>query len=274
MALKTFKPTSQGRRSQTAHGFEEITSNKPVRSLTGGGKRCSGRNNQGRITVRHRGGGHKRLYREIDFRRDKAGVPARVASIEYDPNRTARIALLNYVDGAKRYILAPEDLKVGTIVMSGPDAEPNTGCALPLSRIPLGLFVHNIEMTPGRGGRLARTAGSSAQLMSREGGFAHLRLPSGEIRLINVNCMATVGQVGNAERAGVRLGKAGRKRWKGIRPTVRGVVMNPVDHPMGGGEGRSSGGGHPQSPWGKLAKSGKTRRRRKSTMKFIVQRRK
>lgn len=273
MALKTFKPTSEGRRDQIASGFEEVTSDRPQRSLTKGKKQNAGRNNAGRITVRHRGGGHKRRLREIDFRRNKIGIPARVASVEYDPNRTSRIALLNYVDGEKRYILAPNGLQVGMIVMSGPDAEPNVGNALPLQRIPLGLPVHNVELTPGRGGRLVRSSGGGAQLMSREGAFAQLKLPSGEIRLVNVNCMATVGAVGNAERSGVKLGKAGRKRWMGIRPTVRGVVMNPVDHPMGGGEGRSSGGGHPESPWGKPAKSGKTRRRRKTSSKFIVKRR-
>lgn len=274
MALKTFRPTSSGKRFQSASNFDEVTRDRPERSLTETLTSSAGRNNNGRITVRHRGGGHKRRYRQIDFRRDKNGIPARVATIEYDPNRSARIALLNYVDGEKRYILAPEGLKVGAIVMSGMDAEPSVGNALPLSRIPLGMSVHNVELVPGRGGKLVRSAGNSAQLMAREGGTAQLKMPSGEVRLVSSKCMATVGQVSNAERSGIRLGKAGRKRWKGVRPTVRGVAMNPVDHPMGGGEGRTSGGGHPRSPWGQLAKGGRTRKRRNPTNKFIVKRRK
>jgi large subunit ribosomal protein L2 len=253
--------------------FDEITADRPQRSLVEPRKHKAGRNSAGRITTRHRGGGHKRRYRSIDFRRDKPGIPAKVATIEYDPNRSANIALLHYVDGEKRYILAPQGLKVGQTVLSGPDAEPMVGNALPLGRIPLGLAVHNVELTPGGGGKIVRSAGNGAQLMAREGRFAQVKLPSGEIRLINVECMATVGQVGNGEHSSASDGKAGRRRWRGIRPTVRGVAMNPVDHPMGGGEGRSSGGGHPVSPWGKLAKSGRTRHKRKPSSKFIVKRR-
>jgi large subunit ribosomal protein L2 len=275
MALKTFKPTSDGQRHHIAQTFAELTKKqRPARGLTEARKRGSGRNNAGRITTRHRGGGAKTRYRIVDFRRDKIGIPARVAAIAYDPNRTANLALLNYVDGEKRYILAPDGLQVGALVLAGPDAEPSVGNALPLEKVPLGLFVHNIELVPGRGGALARSAGNSCQLMAREGGFVTLRLPSGEVRRINSQCMATVGMVGNAEWGSVHFGKAGRKRWMGVRPTVRGVVMNPVDHPMGGGEGRTSGGGHPRSPWGQLAKGGKTRSRRKTSSKFIVKRRK
>ena len=274
MALKKYKPTSPSMRFTTVSGFDEVTKDKPERQLVRPKKRTSGRGSAGRITVRHRGGGHKRKYRVIDFRREKHGVPARVAAIEYDPNRTANIALLHYLDGEKRYILAPMGLQVGTRVVSGAEAEPSVGNALPLGRIPPGTTVHNIELEPGRGGRIVRTAGAGAQLMSREGGLAHVRLPSGEIRMVDCKCMATIGQVGNAERSGISLGKAGRRRWLGIRPTVRGVAMNPVDHPMGGGEGRSSGGGHPVSPWSKPAKGGKTRRVRKPSDRFIVKRRK
>jgi large subunit ribosomal protein L2 len=274
MALKKYDPTTPSLRFTTVSTFDEITKAKPERALTRPGKSQAGRNSAGRITVRHRGGGHKRRYRVIDFRRDKPGIPAKVASIEYDPNRSANIALLHYVDGEKRYILAPAALEVGAVLLSGPDAEATVGNALPLSKIPLGLTLHNVEIEPGRGGRIVRTAGAGAQLMARDGKFAQLKLPSGEIRLINVKCMATIGQVGNAERSGRSDGKAGRKRWRGIRPTVRGVAMNPVDHPMGGGEGRSSGGGHPVSPWSQLAKGGKTRSKRKTSGKFIVKRRK
>jgi len=274
MGLKTFKPRSDGLRHRVAQTFDDLTADRPIRGLTESIKRGSGRNNVGRITVRHRGGGAKRRYRIIDFRRDKIGIPARVSAISYDPNRSANLALLSYVDGEKRYILAPDGLVVGTLLLSGPDAEPSVGNALPLEKIPLGLVVHNVELIPGKGGVLARSAGNGCQLMSRESGFASLRLPSGEVRRVNVRCLATVGQVGNAEWSGVKLGKAGRKRWMGIRPTVRGVAMNPVDHPMGGGEGRTSGGGHPRSPWGQLAKGGKTRKRRSSSSKFIVKRRK
>jgi large subunit ribosomal protein L2 len=274
MALKKYKPVTAGRRFATVSTFEELTTDKPERSLTQSRKRRAGRNSAGRISVRHRGGGHKRKYRVIDFRRDKPDIPARVASIEYDPNRSARIALLHYADGEKRYILAPAGLRTGMTVMSGPKAEPAVGNAMALARVPLGTTVHNIELEPGRGGRIVRSAGLGAQLMAREGKLAQLRLPSGEIRMVNVNCMATIGQLGNPDHGSVTDGKAGRRRWRGIRPTVRGVAMNPVDHPMGGGEGRSSGGGHPQSPWGKLAKGGKTRSRNKPSNKFIVKRRK
>jgi len=273
MALRKYKPTTPSRRSTTVSTFDEITKDKPERSLVESGKRKAGRNSAGRITVRHRGGGHKRQYRVIDFRRDKFGVPAKVAAIEYDPNRSANIALLHYADGEKRYILAPAGLKVGMRLVSGPQAEPMTGNAMRLQRVPLGTFIHNIELEPGRGAQLVRTAGAGAQLVAREGRFAHVKLPSGEIRMLNVNCMATVGQVGNAEHSSVSDGKAGRRRWRGIRPTVRGVAMNPVDHPMGGGEGRSSGGGQPVSPWGKLAKGGRTRQKRKPSGRFVVKRR-
>lgn len=274
MALKKQKPTTPSQRFVTVSAFDEITRDKPERSLTEPRKRRAGRNSAGRITTRHRGGGHKRKYRVIDFRREKAGVPAKVATIEYDPNRSANIALLYYVDGAKRYILAPQGLKVGMEVVSGPECEPQIGNALPLEKIPLGTPIHNIELEPGRGGRIVRSAGLVAQLMAREGKYANVRLPSGEIRMVHVKCMATVGRVGNSEHSKTTDGKAGRRRWRGIRPTVRGVAMNPVDHPMGGGEGRTSGGGHPVSPWGKLAKGGKTRSRRKPSNKFIVKRRK
>jgi len=274
MPLKKYKPTTPSQRFATVATFETISKSEPERSLTEAKKSRGGRNSNGRITVRHRGGGHKRKYRMVDFRRDKLGIPAKVARIEYDPNRSANIALLHYVDGEKRYILAPAGLETGSTVMSGGDAEAVIGNCLPLSRIPLGMAIHNIELEPGRGGRLVRSAGNGAQLMAREGKFAHVKLPSGEVRMINVSCMATVGQVGNSEHAGISDGKAGRRRWRGIRPTVRGVAMNPVDHPMGGGEGRSSGGGHPVSPWSTLAKGGKTRHKRKPSSKFIVKRRK
>ena len=274
MALKKYKPRTAGRRFATVSTFEELTTDRPERSLVEPRKRQAGRNSAGRITVRHRGGGHKRKYRVIDFRRDKHDIPATVASIEYDPNRSANIALLHYVDGEKRYILAPDGLSKGMTVMSGPKADPAPGNAMELSQMPLGTTVHNIELEPGRGGKIARTAGGGAQLMSREGRHAQVRLPSGELRLVNVKCLATIGQVGNKDHGSVTDGKAGRRRWRGIRPTVRGVAMNPVDHPMGGGEGRSSGGGHPQSPWGKLAKGGKTRAKRKPSSKFILKRRK
>jgi large subunit ribosomal protein L2 len=273
MPLKKNKPTSPGRRFSSVLTYEELTKKSPEKSLVESKKSNAGRNSAGRVTVRHRGGGHKRKYRRVDFKRDKVGIPAKVASIEYDPNRSANIALLNYADGEKRYILAPAGLEVGTKVMSGPEAPATVGNALPLGKIPLGSFIHNVELEPGRGGKLVRSAGTGAQLMSAEGKFAQLKLRSGEIRLINIKCMATVGQVGNSDHSGVNLGKAGRKRWKGIRPTVRGVAMNPIDHPMGGGEGRSAGGGHPVSPWGRLAKSGKTRKKRNTSDKFIVKRR-
>ena len=274
MALKSYKHTTPSLRNTQLSAFDEITKSKPERSLTRAQKSQAGRNSAGRVTIRHRGGGHKRKFRLIDFKRNKIGIPAKVQAIEYDPNRSANIALLAYRDGEKRYILAPAGLAIGAIVMSGPDVEPVTGNMMPLSKIPLGLPIHNIELTVGAGAQLVRSAGQTAQLMAREAGYASVKLPSGEIRLINANCMATIGQVGNIDHNGVKLGKAGRKRWKGIRPTVRGVAMNPVDHPMGGGEGRTSGGGHPVTPWGQLTKGKKTRARRKASKKFILSRRK
>jgi len=272
LGIKRFAPITPGRRFMTGPTFEEITKEKPEKSLTKGISKSGGRNVYGRITVRHRGGGHKRRYRIIDFKRDKLGVPAKVVAIEYDPNRTARIALLQYVDGERRYIIAPLGLKVGDTVMSGPEAEVKIGNALPLERIPLGTFIHNIELVPGRGGQLVRAAGAAAVLVAKEGKYAHVRLPSNEVRLIPVRCMATIGQVGNLEHENVVIGKAGRKRWLGIRPTVRGVAMNPVDHPHGGGEGKSHGGRHPVTPWGQPTKGYKTRRKKPSD-KLILSRR-
>ena len=274
MPLKSHKPTTPSRRHMVLSDFSEITKSTPERSLLKGKKNKAGRNSAGRISVRHRGGGHKRRYRVIDFRRDKFGIPAKVAAIEYDPNRSARIALLHYADGEKRYIIAPMSLKVGAILMSGPDAEPSLGNALPLNKIPVGMAVHNIELVAGRGGQLVRSAGASAVLMSQTDEFANVKMPSGEIRLIKPNCMATIGRVGNVEHNNIVMGKAGRKRWLGVRPTVRGVAMNPVDHPMGGGEGRTSGGGHPKSPWGLLSKGKRTRDKHKQSNKYIVERRK
>ncbi len=274
MPLKTHKPTTPSRRHMILSDFSDITKSQPERSLIRSKKRMAGRNSAGRISVRHRGGGHKRKYRIIDFKRDKFGIPAKVASIEYDPNRSSRLALLHYVDGEKRYILAPAKLEVGTTLMSGPDAEPVIGNALPLSKIPVGMAIHNIELVSGRGGQLVRSAGTSAVLMSKTDEYANVKMPSSEIRLIKVNCMATIGRVGNVEHNNIVMGKAGRKRWLGIRPTVRGVAMNPVDHPMGGGEGRTSGGGHPQSPWGLLAKGKRTRNKHKQSNEFIIERRK
>lgn len=275
MALKEYKPTSPGRRGMTSSDFKEIDRNvKSEKSLTFGKKSSGGRNNQGRITVRFRGGGVKRKIRNIDFRRDKDGIPARVASIEYDPNRSANIALLNYADGEKRYILAPVGLQVGQTLHSGADADFAIGNALPIGKIPVGLPIHNIELNPGQGASMVRSAGVGAQVRAREADYVQVRLPSGEIRMINAKCKATMGRVGNVDHSSINLGKAGRKRYQGKRPHVRGVVMNPVDHPMGGGEGRSSGGGHPVSPWGQLAKGKRTRDRKKASSKFIVQRRK
>jgi large subunit ribosomal protein L2 len=273
MAIRVYKPTSPGRRGMSAFGFEEITKDTPERSLLVSLRKRSGRNAHGRITVRHRGGGHKRRYRLIDFKRDKYGVPAKVASVEYDPNRSARIALLIYRDGAKRYILAPLGIRVGDMLMSGPDAEIRVGNALPIRNIPVGTMIHNIELQPGRGGQLVRSAGSSAQLMAKEGKYAHVRLPSGEMRLIHWRCMATIGQVGNPDWGNIKLGKAGRTRWKGWRPAVRGSAMTPRDHPHGGGEGRSPiGMPSPKSPWGKPTLGFRTRKR-KATDKWIVRRR-
>ncbi|GBD30813.1 50S ribosomal protein L2 [bacterium HR32] len=275
MGIKRFKPTTPGRRFATAYTFEEITRSEPERSLVVPLRRHAGRNNQGRITTRHRGGGHKRLYRLVDFKRDKDGVPARVAAIEYDPNRSARIALLHYADGEKRYILAPVGLQVGDVVTSGPEADIKPGNALPLENIPVGTLVHNVELEPGHGGQLVRAAGAAAQVMAKEGGYAQLRLPSGEVRRVHLRCKATVGQVGNVEHEAVKLGKAGRKRWLGIRPTVRGVAQDPRSHPHGGGEGRSPiGMPGPVSPWGKPTLGKKTRKPRKRSDKDIVKRRK
>ena len=274
MPLKTHKPTTPSRRHMILSDFAEITKSRPERSLTKSKKRMAGRNSAGRISVRHRGGGHKRRYRIIDFKRDKFGIPAKVASIEYDPNRSSRLALLNYADGEKRYIIAPSGLKVNSTVMSGPDAEPVTGNALPLSKIPVGMAIHNIELVSGRGGQLVRSAGTSAVLMSKTDEYANVKMPSSEIRLIKINCMASIGRVGNVEHNNIVMGKAGRKRGLGVRPTVRGVAMNPVDHPMGGGEGRTSGGGHPQSPWGLLSKGKRTRNKHKQSNEFIIERRK
>jgi large subunit ribosomal protein L2 len=273
MAIKVYKPTSPGRRDMSGHTFEEITRDKPEKSLLAPMRQKAGRNHRGRITVRHRGGGHKRRYRIIDFKRDKLGIPARVATIEYDPNRSARIALLVYADGEKRYIIAPQGLRVDDRTMSGPDAEIRVGNTLPLSGIPLGTMIHNIELQPGRGGQIARAAGTSAQLMAREGQYAHVRLPSGEVRLINVDCMATIGQVSNVEHAQISLGKAGRRRWLGWRSAVRGSAMDPSSHPHGGGEGRTPiGMPGPKTPWGKPTLGYRTRRN-KRTSKYIVRRR-
>lgn len=273
MAVRKLKPTSPGRRFQTISDFEEITRDTPEKSLTVGLNKKSGRNNNGRVTSRRRGGGHKRLYRIIDFRRDKAGVPAKVAHIEYDPNRTARIALLHYADGEKRYILAPVGIKQGDMILSGEGADIKPGNALQMSRIPVGTNLHNIELQPGRGGQFCRAAGTYAQLVAKEGKYALLRLPSGEVRKVLSACIATIGQVGNVNHENISLGKAGRARWLGCRPKVRGVAMNPIDHPLGGGEGRSSGGRHPVSPWGMPSKGYKTRDRKKASSKLIIKRR-
>ena len=272
MAIRNYKPTTPGRRDASVSEFTEITRSTPEKSLLRPLSKSGGRNNQGRITTRHIGGGHKRQYRLIDFRRhDKDGVNAKVAHIEYDPNRTARIALLHYVDGTKRYILAPEGIKQGDVIEQGPNADIKPGNNLPLRNIPTGTVVHAIELKPGGGAKLARSAGSSVRLVAKDGPYAQLRLPSGEVRNVDARCRATVGEVGNAEQSNINLGKAGRKRWLGVRPTVRGVVMNPVDHPHGGGEGRTSGGRHPVSPWGKP--EGRTRQPNKESDKLIVRRR-
>ena len=273
MAVKKVKPTSPGRRFQSYAAFDEITRKKPEKSLLRVIKKSGGRNANGRITVRRRGGGHRRHYRIIDFKRDKTGIPAKVATIEYDPNRSTRIALLHYADGEKRYILAPLHLKVGDMVESGPDSDIKPGNSLPLRNIPLGTHIHNIELRIGKGGQIVRSAGTFAQLMAKEDRYAQVKLPSGEVRMVLLNCRATIGQLSNVEHENKSLGKAGRSRWFGRRPKVRGVAMNPVDHPMGGGEGRSSGGRHPCSPWGMPTKGYKTRKN-KATDKFIVKRRK
>jgi len=272
MPIRKAKPTSPGRRFQTFSDYSEVTRNDPEKSLLQPKPHRAGRNNYGRITTRHQGGGNKVRYRVIDFRRNKDGVPAKVAHIEYDPNRNARIALLHYVDGEKRYILMPNRVKVGDMLESGPGADIRPGNALPLRNIPVGTVVHNIEMRPGGGGKIARSAGASVQLVAKEGTKATLRLPSGEMRMVPMACRATVGEVGNAEAELISIGKAGRNRWKGKRPSVRGVVMNPVDHPLGGGEGKSSGGRHPTSPWGK--KEGRTRKKKHSDALIVRRRRK
>jgi large subunit ribosomal protein L2 len=271
MSIKLLKPTTPGQRGMSKQGFEEITSDKPERSLLAKRNRTGGRSNTGRITTRHIGGGHKRRYRVIDFKRNKVDVPARVATIEYDPNRTARIALLVYADGEKRYILAPDGLEVGRTVLAGKNADILVGNTLPLKNIPLVTEVHNIEMKPGKGGQIARAAGTFAQLVAKDGDYAQLRMPSGEIRKIHLDCSATIGKVGNLQHENVALGKAGRRIWLGVRPTVRGVVMNPVDHPHGGGEGKTSGGRHPVTPWGQPTRGYKTRSNKRTT-KFIVKR--
>ncbi len=275
MAIKKYKPTSNGRRNMSSLDFSDITTDKPEKSLLAPLPKKAGRNNQGKLTVRHQGGGHKRKYRIIDFKRDKDGIPGRVATIEYDPNRTANIALINYLDGEKRYILAPKGLTVGTQIVSGPDADIKVGNALPLKNIPVGTVIHNIELKPGHGGQLVRSAGADAQILGKEGKYVLVRLKSGEVRMILDTCRATVGQVGNLEHELVTVGKAGRSRWKGIRPTVRGSVMNPNDHPHGGGEGRAPiGRKSPMSPWGKPTLGKKTRKKNKASGKFIVRRRK
>lgn len=269
MAIKSYKPTSAGRRHQTCSAFEEITAVKPEKKLVVSLNKSGGRNNFGRITARHIGGGHKQKYRIIDFARNKRGITARVATIEYDPNRSARIALLNYIDGEKRYILAPLGLSIGDKIIASPEADIKPGNALPLKAIPLGTIIHNIELRLGKGGQLARSAGTYAQLMSKEGKYAQVKLPSGEVRMVLQECYATVGQVGNVDHENVSLGKAGRTRWLGKRPKIRGVAMNPVDHPHGGGEGRTSGGRHPVTPWGKPTKGYKTRTNKRSS-RFII----
>ncbi|HBF32979.1 TPA: 50S ribosomal protein L2 [Candidatus Sumerlaeota bacterium] len=273
MAIKSYKPTTPSRRSMTTLGFEEITCTSPERSLIAKKNSSGGRNSYGRITCRHKGGGHKQRYRIIDFRRDKDGIPATVATIEYDPNRTANIALLHYADGEKRYIISPEGLKVGDKLESGPTADVRVGNTLPLRNIPLGTQVHCIELRPKGGACIAKSAGNGAQVLAKDSEYIHLRLPSGEVRKVHAECRATIGIVGNKDHFNVTIGKAGRTRWLGIRPTVRGVVMNPVDHPMGGGEGRTSGGRHPCTPWGKPTKGYKTRKKSKQSTQYIVSRR-
>lgn len=274
MPIKSFKPTSPSRRFMTVSTFEEITKTEPEKSLLAPLKKHGGRNSYGRVTVRHQGGGHKRRYRIIDFKRDKDGVPAKVFSIEYDPNRSARIALLHYVDGEKRYIIAPNKLSVGDVIVSGSDADIKVGNALPLANIPTGTFVHNVEMKPGKGAQMVRAAGAMAQLVAKEGKNATLKLPSGEVRMVSALCKATIGQVGNLDHENITIGKAGRSRWLGIRPSVRGTVMNPVDHPHGGGEGRNkTSGRHPVTPWGKPTRGAKTRDKKKNSSKMIVRRR-
>lgn len=272
MAIKTMKPTTPARRYQTYSTFEEITSTEPEKSLTKPVKKTGGRNNAGRMTSRHRGGGHKRKYRVVDFRREKTDIPAKVKTIEYDPNRSARIALVSYADGEKRYIVAPVDLKVGDPVITSASADIKPGNAMPLRAIPLGSLIHNVELRPGKGAQMVRSAGTYAQLMAKEGAYAQVRLPSGEVRKVHVECKATIGQVGNVTHEGISIGKAGRTRWLGKKPRVRGVAMNPIDHPMGGGEGKTSGGRHPCTPWGVPTKGYKTRKN-KTTDKYIIKKR-
>lgn len=274
MALKKLKPITPGTRFYTISSFEEITKSTPEKSLIKPLKKSGGRNNTGRITSRHRGGGHKRMYRVVDFRRDKIGIEGKVEAIEYDPNRSARIALIKYSDGDIKYIIAPDNLKVGSYIVSGGDADVQVGNTLPLSKIPLGAFVHNVEIKPGKGGQLARSAGSSCIVVAKDEKYTQLKLPSGEVRMFSNDCKATMGVVGNLEHENISYGKAGRSRWMGIRSHVRGVAMNPIDHPMGGGEGKTSGGGHPVSPWGMPTKGYKTRKKKNLSNKFIVKRRK
>jgi large subunit ribosomal protein L2 len=274
MGIKKFRPLTPSQRYRTVSDFADVTTDKPEKSLLEPIKKSGGRNNHGHITSRRRGGGHKRRYRRIDFKRDKIGIPAKVATIEYDPNRSARIALLHYVDGEKRYIVAPNGLKVGDELVASPDAEIRDGNAMPLDRIPLGSTIHNVELRIGKGAQLARSAGAYVQLMAKEGEYALLRLPSGEVRKVHRRCMATLGQVGNIDHENAVIGKAGASRWRGRRPKVRGVAMNPVDHPMGGGEGKASGGRHPVSPWGQKAKGLRTRKKNSASDRFIVRRRK
>jgi len=272
MAVRRYNPTSPGRRGMSVSTFEEITTSKPERSLLAPLKKTGGRNNMGRITVRHRGGGHKRRYRIIDFRRDKIGIPGKIATIEYDPNRSARIALVVYADGEKRYIIAPQDIKVGDTVVSSPDAEIKPGNTLPLKNIPAGTMIHCVELKVGKGAQIARSAGTAVQLTGKDGDYAHLRMRSGELRLVRLECMATIGVVSNSDHKNIDLGKAGRKRWLGVRPTVRGVAMNPIDHPHGGGEGKTSGGRHPVTPWG-IATKGYRTRKNKRTDRLRIRRR-
>ena len=277
MAIRKLRPMTPGTRFFSVSTFEEVTKDRPEKALVRPLKKSGGRNNLGRITSRHRGGGHKRAYRVIDFKRDKRGVEATVAAIEYDPNRASRIALLHYRDGDKRYIVAPDGLKVGAVVAAGPGVEVQVGNAMPLQDVPVSTFIHNVEMRPGKGGQLGRSAGNALQLMAKEGNYATLKMPSGEVRKLPITCYATIGTVGNTDHENISLGKAGRSRWLGIRPQSRGMAMNSVDHPMGGGEGRSKSGGgwqHPESPWGKYAKGLKTRKRKKQSNKYIIKRRK
>jgi len=274
MGIKKFKPTSDGLRHKSSSDFAEVTTSTPEKSLLAPIPKKAGRNNHGRITVRHKGGGHKRKYRIIDFKRNKDGIAGNVSTIEYDPNRSARIALLTYADGEKRYILAPVGLKVGDVVESGVDADIKVGNSKMLKNLPVGTVIHNVELRPGKGGQLARSAGTYAQLLAKEGTYCHVRLPSSEIRLVKAECKATIGQVSNPEHENISIGKAGRTRWMGVRPTVRGVAMNPIDHPHGGGEGRTSGGRHPVTPWGVPTKGYKTRNKKKPSNKYIVTRRK